>query len=468
MSTAQIGWSVDDKEVLKSFQKQQQEVDKLKKKIEELTAATKRTVEDGKKGFDNLDSAIGSGIGSLTKMVAGLYTIDRVTGFVVDTYQDWVAESERLRNKHDALHKSVLSTISAAGQLARLPEFEERIKNVAGATPEQVRETFAAVQQSAPGLGFDRQMKLAEQAAPLAMAGVDLQKFGAALGDLAEAEPEKTAEQLIDLTAALREMAGEKFGEIASDKFQLIVSELKSAGMSSEQAMGLMIAGRQANVNPKTMEALAVALASQEGLTKARPGQRVTEEQRLKNEFLATGGARNRLALLQQRRDVANAVLGDDNDVRFRQILPAEIEAAAAGLSRPGSAAEMRKSLPESRAGAEAGMTQFLDELDKTDIARSRAERDKVVAEMNTFEKFLGHDPFDRWTRGFSFRFAADPEQEAIRQLELRVASQSTAVERGIGDPQVLKILEQMLGHMRNLDAKSIHPSPAINAHNER
>lgn len=455
MSTAQLGWSVNDAEVLKSFQKQQLEVDKLKKKFDDLNNTTKRHHDDTKKGFASVTSKINEGVASLGKMALSLFTVDRAIGVVTAEYEDWIAQSQKLADNHDHLHKSIIATLSAAGQLAHAADFEERARSVPGATASQFRTAFGAIQQSAPGLGYERQVELATQAAPLAVLGVDMQQFGAALGDIAEANPQKTAKDLVDLADAVRRMTGDKFGEISGDSTQRIVAELQGAGMEGTRALGLMVAGRQANLSPKTMETLALALASQEG----PKGGKLTADDRLNNKFLAIQGPEARLAALQGNAAMARAVLGDGYDTRLGLLTPAAIAGTAGELARPAPAAGQIAALPASRAGAEAGMEQFLTRQD--DQQRERAEREAAVKAIDRFLVQQGYWMMDRNLAAASIRLAPDPEQAAIGIV--RGTMQGSAPQ----DEATQAIWREMLEHLRNLDAKSVRSGPAINAHNE-
>jgi len=487
MSTASLGWSVNDREVLASFQKMQGELDKQKQKIVQLEGATKKAsdtwasglrtvsreqerIREGQekwaaglaninKGQQISNNLLSEGITKIAGTVAGMFAVDKAVGVLVENYQDWIDRSEELRVKHSEIHKAVIGTLSASGQLARAGEFEEAAKSITGATPEQFRAAFGGIQQAAPGLGFERQMELARQAAPLGATGADMQQFGSALGDMAEAEPGKTAKELVDMATSLRALSGEKFGEFSGDRTQRVIAEMKSAGMQGERAMGLMIAGRQANVDPRTMEQLALAMASQETQKKATRGHKLTADDKLKNEFLAIKSPEARLAQLQNRPDMARAVLGDGYDTKLGLIKPGEISAAAEALSRPGAAGAAIAAMPESRAGAVTQMQQFLAEQEtNTSAARVAAEREEVVQAWDRFKKIQGVDAAGRSVEAFGIRMAADPEQEALRQARLERRQMAQQVERGTSPKEALDRYDRMIQLLENLDRKSDKP----------
>jgi hypothetical protein len=285
-------------------------------------------------GLGDLQPVIDSNIASLTGMVGGLFAIDKVLDLVVEGYRDWSDEIENVKTHQQGLAVTTAQTLSASGDLLRMPELMRRAGGVQGATKDQWFAAFGGISGAAPTLPSSQREALADETARLAFLQRDPGAFARAVGDLAEAQPERTPQQTTGLALTLQRLVGDKFGEVSSDRFQRTVAEMTASGMSADQAMGVLVAGRRADLDPRTLETLALGMASSQG-----PGRIRGPEDVLKNKFYATQPGMERLALLQQRPDIANAVLGQGYDTRIGLLTPqaiSDVQSAIAGSAGEG------------------------------------------------------------------------------------------------------------------------------------
>lgn len=327
---------------------------------------------------------VGTNLGTITLAMSGLAL---GVSIVEHEYSAWKQTISELGQEHARVARELATTLVTTGAGMRGAELEQALGQIPGVTPQQAAATYEAIRAASPGLSQERSVALTQTAAQEAVTGIApdrLRDFSAAVGELADKFPEKSPEALADLATVLREQAGGKFAEVTSDRFQRTIGEMKAAGMSGEQALGLLVAGGRAEIDPRTMESVALALASKEG-----PGRVRSPEDALKNEFQRTAPGLARLSMLQQRPDVARAVLGPGYDTKLAQISVDDISQVTSALEFS-QGAFGRSLMPSSEAGSRAAAAQFVQSLKTQGVSGERGRIGETRGLLEEFYKARG------------------------------------------------------------------------------
>lgn len=561
MSNASLGWSVNDKEVLQSFQKMQGELDKQRQKIAQLEGASKkandtwaaglRTISSEQKrvaennaswsaGLDKLRSkydglrtssaGVASDSSNATKSwAAGLKTISEQQKPIIEGQKAWSAGLKKISDSYKAASDSqkanALSSLrlmtqskaasdswsdsllrvgtntSAVGAAttalttvvaiavqqyedwkdkvtelgraqsevnrlmqsatfggAKAPTVEAALRNVPGVSDADAVRIFESVKREAPQIPTEQQLQITETAARQAAVGVPVDKVGTFAGAMAELSgklPTEPLERIADITTNLQRMTGEKFAEVSGDEFQRVIGELQKTGVSGESAIAFATMARNADLNTKTMESVALKLPRVPGATGEEKLTRLLSDERL------------------QRR-----VLGKDFDVRLNALSEKQLSDTRSQLLEQGTFE--RGLSPKTEAAARTTVEQFTKEFSKESaIQRERADIGFARERLREFYEGAGlpqtqiegvRIPLTSTRVGGKLQvfdaatgtYGIDPEQAAIAQLksELKNAGPPTTqagIENQKNALRLIELLEKIEANQRKSTPKNIN-----------
>lgn len=300
-NSEEIKWVVtaDDKDIIAAFKRMQKELEATKQKMRE------QANESGKAQKQS-ESWLKSQGSDLQGMVAGWVSVTQAISVVTSAYQKLRQETQALGEAHRKLSGDTVRAISRSGDLANAQQIESAIGSVKGATREQAQLAFEGISQAAPGMNLDRRLAIMREVAPLAASGADVGQMGNIAAKIGNILPGKSANDIVDITAAMRQRLGEDFARVGGDEFELAMARLVQTGMNPEQAAAIGLAGVEQNMPSKSINAIMTALSDQQEFT----GQAKTKEERLKRKFFKSTDPNERFRMLASDPATAQAVLG--------------------------------------------------------------------------------------------------------------------------------------------------------------
>jgi hypothetical protein len=313
MSDDQIKWVVtaDDKDVIAAFKRMQKELETVKQK-------QKQANDEAKKGASESGKFLKEGVGELRNMVGQWVSVGTVVGLAASAYQNLRAETEKLGQAHQKLAQDITRTISKSGDLANGARIESALGSINGATREQAAAAFSGVSSAAPGLALGQRLALTTEVAKQAPTGADLNQLGNITAKVANLMPGKSANDVSDIVAAMRQRTGEDFSRVGGDEFEASTAKLIAAGMSPEQAMSIGLAGVEANLPSKAISGIAGAMVESDPNAGKRRGP-MSKEDRLKSAFYKLA-PQERFSKLAADPATAEAVLGANGSLNMKLI----------------------------------------------------------------------------------------------------------------------------------------------------
>jgi hypothetical protein len=362
----EIVWSasMDDKDFDRGMKSLIKQVDGLKQKLKDVQGQTEKNKQAG-------DSWLKGQAGDLHSMAAGWVSVGALVGIATTAYQNLRRETEALGQAHQKLAKDITKALNQAGLLAQGAKVEAALSSIRGATKEQATQAFSGITAGAPGLGLDRQLQLAREIAPQAPTGADLHRLGNTAAKFANIMPGKSANDVADLTVAMRQRLGEDFERVGGDEFEASMGKLIAAGMSPEQAAAIGLAGVEANLPAKAINKVSESLYGSD----THVGPRKTKEDRLKGDFYKLN-AQERFAKLASDKGTAEAVLGAGGAINMSLIGDTKAQQAYLQQAQTGDlASQQLKQLGGFQSGRETLREQ------ETSVMSDRALRARAAEE---------------------------------------------------------------------------------------
>lgn len=298
----EIVWSagMDDKDFQRGITKMVKEIETLKQKLKDVQGQTEKNAKAG-------DSWIKGQADEVKSMAAQWVSVGAVVGIATSAYQRLRAETERLGEAHQKLSKDITQAIAKAGDLANASTIEAAIGGVKGATREQASAAFTGISNAAPGMDLNRRLSLMREVAPMAPTGANVGQLGNIAGKIGQLMPGTSANDVLDVTAMMRQRTGEDFERIGGDEFEASMARLQQSGMSPIQSMAIGLAGVEANLPSKAINKIAGSLVESDP-TAGQHG-RLTATQRMQRNFYKLD-AQSRFKALSTDKATAEAVLG--------------------------------------------------------------------------------------------------------------------------------------------------------------
>jgi hypothetical protein len=298
----EIVWSagMDDKDFNRGITKMVKEIETLKQKLRDVQGQTEKNAKAG-------NSWLKGQAGEVKDMALQWVSVGAVVGIATSAYQRLRAETERLGEAHQKLSKDITTAIAKAGDLANASTIQTAIGSVKGATREQAAAAFSGISSAAPGMDLQRRLALMREVAPMAPTGANVTQLGNIAGKIGQLMPGTAADDVLDVTAMMRQRTGEDFERVGGDEFEASMARLQQAGMSPIQSMAIGLAGVEANLPSKAINKIAGSLFESDP-TAGHQG-RMTTSQRLQRQFYKLD-AQSRFQALSSDKATAEAVLG--------------------------------------------------------------------------------------------------------------------------------------------------------------
>lgn len=271
---------------------------------------------------DNLDLIGGFdlSIGSMAKMVTGVLSVKAAFDALRAAHQqyttDLAAAGEKQKEFFGAAGRTAFATSLRPERVAAFASQQPYASNVDATTA--LREVAGAIPAESP----ERQEQVAGAAARFAPI-TEIASFSRLLGELADALPNRTGDQLAGLGIVLQQKAGNDADQLTNEGFLRAMKILQGSGaMTPEQSLGFGVAAMQADVPVKLLETIAAAIEDP-GEPAKRAGRRLTPEEAAKDRFARTGTAEERAKLFMSDEAIQKAILGTKGAAQFRQIAAA-------------------------------------------------------------------------------------------------------------------------------------------------
>lgn len=298
----EIVWSagMDDADFDRASKKMVKTIETLKQKVKDLQDTS---AKGSKQNRDVLEKEVISWA-TLT-LKAGMAAV--ATGAVTRAYTEWASEVNRVRDAHKGLQGELVKTLAASRDLANAKQIENALAGIKGMPISDATKGFGAATAAAPGLSWQDRVGLTKAAAPLVPMGQDVNAHLNLAAKLKQLDPSLSNEDANDLAIVMRERAGEDAARYGSDDFMSSMGRLKTAGLSTEQAISIGMADVESDLPSKGLKKRAEAIYG----TNATPGHGPkSKADRLKAEFDKLS-AQDRMKRLHSDKEMADAVLGD-------------------------------------------------------------------------------------------------------------------------------------------------------------
>ncbi len=287
----------------------QKEVDKLTKKVAGLTEQMRQMKNQSKENHDETHGWLQEQVHDIGKMALSYLAVEKGVEKVIDFYKEWQEELHKTGEAHEKFTSSLVRELTRAGDLANATKIEHFLSNIPGVTREQGLAAFAGVRGAVPFESLERREQLTKAATGMAPAfGQDsaaMQEFAGGVGHVAKMAPGKDAGDVADITAKLQSVMGSDFSELGSDKMQRGIESLISAGMSPEDALGLVVSAKRNSAKRGTVDKLFSLMESTKRELRPSAGDS-SEEARAKRK-LAGASPQQRLKMLLSDQGMSSA-----------------------------------------------------------------------------------------------------------------------------------------------------------------
>jgi hypothetical protein len=260
----------------------------------EITRASNET----SKSFLGMDGSLKGVVGMLGVGggIAGGIT------FLRGQTQAWTAEVQELIGKFTGVNKELVKAVSQAGDLANLPEIQERLKTISmpGIGPVGKMDIYKSLRGELPLESFETIMKLLPEAGK-ATIFEDPKEFAARMGTTFKIyKGELKPDDVADTAKIVGDLLGtnrEKYGGIVFREAE----KLRAMNMDADQALAIPIAAAYQG-QLRGLRSLDTLLTAEKTFERRKPGQRFTEQEKTEREFYAIENPLERLNWLKANR----------------------------------------------------------------------------------------------------------------------------------------------------------------------
>lgn len=257
MAEARLDFNGDAKGAQAAFDKLTKALADTREQVRKLNEMSRKGAKestDATNDFANATSSLATKLASAGTVVAGATML----------YLAFRSELDKSAAAAAKLNGEMVkaSTITGRGG-ADLESFVQRMKG--SLTPTQATDAFRAVAGASPSMGLARKSDLAAEVGRLGVAGHPIAEVGGLAGDIAEMMPGKSAGDIADIVAALRQSAGDKASMLGSDASMRAVRSLMTSGMGGEEALATMATGLTSDQKMTTLQLLAQAVTAAPG-----------------------------------------------------------------------------------------------------------------------------------------------------------------------------------------------------------
>jgi uncharacterized protein YdhG (YjbR/CyaY superfamily) len=388
-----------------------------------LVETIKKIKEESKEGHSQILHGLQEQGNELIGMVTKYASVGVAIEAVVGAYEHWEERLKKIAEANDKVEESLVRSLAKAGIMARGKEVEHwEEKNIAkGFTrPESQAALFGAA-AGAPGLGFEKQMAIADQtvqAAPL-MPPEELQKFSETVGRMQVFMPDKKSDEVKNIVMKLRTRLGAtKADELTSRQFVSGARGLVESGAATpEEALALGEIALKSELSPQFLEQIASKVIAAPEPTAKRGHRTAAEEAKVK---FHDAGKKERLQMLLENPEMQEAIMGSRLQGRAARIRMSDIQEETKTLEAAGKVDMTSEQV--------AGLSDF--EAGRETL---RARGHEVQAEKIRLKKDLQAKQFDEMEKFAAEKFAErdmDPVEREIAEKNISLAKFEASINK--------------------------------------
>jgi hypothetical protein len=227
----------------------------------------------------------------------------------MDMVGEWRNRVKELGQEHENVAKNLTQALHSGGMMKFGPELEEFARGGAGgiATPDDVIKAMSGAMAGAPKASAEEIRALSTEGVKGAALGVDPKERTTLIAKLHTLFPEKSANDLADVSQFATQMAGTHADQLTSAPFAKAIRYLKAGGLGSDEAGSLATSFLQSDEKMKSFAELGEILDPENKFKAPGGPHRLTPEERLKQEF-GQLGTQDRLKAFMDNSELARAV----------------------------------------------------------------------------------------------------------------------------------------------------------------
>ncbi|QDU27758.1 hypothetical protein ETAA8_28480 [Anatilimnocola aggregata] len=375
--------SADDKDVIAAFKRMQKETDKAKQ-------ALKDAGEAGAKAGKQSSDAFGGTIKNLREMVSlATVTTTAIAGSVA-IYRNWEQEVNRVREAHKGLQSDIIKTISANNDLRNASQIETAIKNLKGLTPGDATRGFGAATAGSPSMNWQKRLDIVRESAPLAAMGHDIAGQANMAAKLAELDPMMSANDSADLALFVRQRLGEDASKAGGGEWLAAVGRAKQVGMSTDEAVGIGVAGVEANLPAGVIGNLMGKLIESDP-NKGKPIR--SAEDRAKANWYKLPTWQEKLRAVQNDAKLAGTILGTGGAMDLSAMGDGSTQAAAARAAREQNLVQQNAADFNNWQGGKLAQQQYFNQVK---VSQTDTKIGDAMAPADTLRQTYAADAYER------------------------------------------------------------------------
>jgi len=247
------------------------------------TEGQRRMNREGKE-MDKSYAGLRNITGELAGMVTGFFTVSSAVRLVIAEFEDMKRKGEEAFKSITAYANDFSRNISGWLGVGRVDEAAAAIAALTKKIPELSMTSGQAILSAYGGTGpkttLGRGLEITEKLAPMTWA--DQPEVARLAGELEDIYPGMSTEDLLDMAAEARRKAGSRKGELPERMKE--VMRLKQYGVSSDEALGMIMTTLETEQAGRGAGAVAGLLAQPREPFKKKLGVPLTEEQKIQNE----------------------------------------------------------------------------------------------------------------------------------------------------------------------------------------
>jgi len=336
MAKVRTIFTSDDKEVAKSLEKLQAKMVALEEKNKKLAREAKKASRAVKDSGDEATSSFEVARGAAASLLEGLNPVQWGIQKITEAYGGWRQEIEKVAEVSRNLSNDVSRELLETGDLLNRQQVEHFLNTLPNATRRQGLDALTGVSGAAPTSSLDRREEIARSVAGMAATGADMSTLGQAAGAIAELNPNRSGDDVLDVVTALRAGAGDAISQVGSRQLSAVVKQLVKSGAvgNDEEALAVVLSAVQADQSVEPIQAAAAAVMKSDhrsGTEQAiAAGRRdssgrlipLTTREKALNRFGEESDKRERFRMLLADQEVSTAVLGGEQAARLQTIDP--------------------------------------------------------------------------------------------------------------------------------------------------
>jgi hypothetical protein len=218
---------------------------------------------------------------------ASYLSITKGIEVAMDMVGEWRDRVKELGQEHENVAKNLTATLHSGGLMKFGTELEEFARGGAGgiATPDDVIKAMRGATAGAPKASPEEIQAFSTEGVKAAPFGVDPEERTKLIAKLHTLFPEKSANDLADMSQYGTQMAGTHADQLTSGPFAKAIRHLKAGGVGSDEAMSLTLTHLQDDEKMKSFAELGEILDPDNKFKAPGNTHRLTPEEMKKQQF---------------------------------------------------------------------------------------------------------------------------------------------------------------------------------------